>query len=132
MSETASRSWRTSLFLGLTFLVLLGVGSGVAWFMARKGIRGPLRVLLITPSPAQSPDGLDMAEGRAIGALVQDLLEQRGGFAVTNVTAVPANLDLFRGQARTLLVQLEPRRQGELLALPYRFVWGHQLSNGSA
>src|SRR5664279_3423977 len=131
MSETASRSWRTSLFLGLTFLVLLGVGSGVAWFMARKGIRGPLRILLITPL-AQGPDGLDMAEGRAIGALVQDLLEHRGGFAVTNVTAVPADLDLFRGQARTLLVQLEPQRRGELLALPYRFVWGHQLSNGSA
>jgi tetratricopeptide (TPR) repeat protein len=132
MSETTSRSWRAPLFLGLTFLVLLGVGSGVAWFMARKGIRGPLRILLITQPLTQGPDGLDMAEGRAIGALVQDLLEQRGGFAVTNVTAVPADLDLFRGQARTLLVQLEPRRQGELLALPYRFVWGHQLSRGGA
>ena len=132
MSETASRSWRASLSLGLAFLVLLGAGSGVAWFMARKGIRAPLRILLITPPPAQGPDGLDMAERRAIGALVQDLLEQRGGFAITNMTAMPADLDLFRGQARTLLVQVEPQRRGELLALPYRFVWGHQLSNGGA
>ena len=132
MSETASRSWRASLSLGLAFLVLLGAGSGVAWFMARQGIRGPLRILLITPTPAQGPGALDAAEGRAIGALVQDLLEQRGGFAVTSVTAIPADLELFRGQSRTLLVQLEPQRQGGLLALPYRFVWGHQVASGGA
>ncbi len=132
MSETVSRPWRASLSLGLAFLVLLGAGSGVAWFMARKGVRGPLRILLITPPLAKGNDGLDATEGRAIGALVQELLEQRGGFAITNVTTVPADLDPFRGQSRTLLVQLEPQRQGDLLALPYRFIWGYQLANRGA
>jgi hypothetical protein len=132
MPATASRSWRAPLFLGLAFLALLGAGTGVAWFMARQGIRGPLRILLVTPPSGQESGGLEGAEGRAIGALVQELLEQRGGFAVTSVTALPEDLELFRGQSRTLLVQLEPQRQGELLALPYRFIWGHQVMHGSA
>jgi tetratricopeptide (TPR) repeat protein len=130
MPETTSRSWRASLFLGVAFLVLLGGGSGVAWFLARQGVRGPLRVLLITSPRTPSAGGLDASEGRAVSAMVQDLLEHRGGFAVTSVTTVPTDLDLFRGQPRTLLIQLEPQRQGDHLALPYRFVWGKQLSKG--
>ena len=98
--------------------------------MAKQGIRAPLRVLLITPSlPAAS--GLEVAEGRAISALMQDLLEHQGGFAVTNVSTLPADLESFRNQARTLLVQPELRRQGDDLDLSYRFVWGRQIPSGA-
>ena len=112
--------------------MLLAGGSGVAWLLAQQGLRGPLRILLITPPLAQGSENLEVTEGRAIGAMVQDLLEHQGGFAVTSVTAVPAETDLFRDQSRTLLVQIEPQRQGNLLALPYKFIWGKQLAKGSA
>ncbi|MDP1830880.1 MAG: hypothetical protein Q8K67_02390 [Geothrix sp.] len=131
MPEATSRSRRASLFLGAALLALLAGGGGLAWFLAHQG-RRPLRVLLITPPPAQGSGDLDVTEGRAIGAMVQDLLEQVGGFAVTSVSTVPADMDLFRGQPRTLLVQIEPRRQGDLLALPYRFAWGKQIAKEGA
>ncbi len=123
------RSWRRPLLLGLLFLVLLSAGSGLAWLMARRNAAGAIRVLLITP-PLLA-EGLDAAEGRAIGAMVQDVLEHRGGFAVTTVTALPDNLDSLRGQSRALLVQLEPQHRGEDLVLSYRFVWGGQIERGA-
>jgi hypothetical protein len=90
--------------------------------LARRGVRGPVRVLLISPPPGAG-SGLDPAQGRALGALVQDHLEQFGGFAVTSATEVPPNLEGLRGAARTLVILLEPSRQGEALALSYRHVW---------
>ena len=129
MAEEMFRSWRRPLLLGLLFLVLLGAGSGLAWLLARRNTSGAIRVLLVTP-PLLA-EGVDAAEGRAIGAMVQDLLEQRGGFAVTTVTAVPDSLDSLRGQSRALLVQLEPRHRGDDLVLSYRFVWGGQIEAGA-
>ena len=130
MPEPISRSPRTALRLGLAFLLLLGGGIGVAWLLARQGIRGPLRILLISPQ-AEAPSRSEAAQGRAIGALVQDHLEYFGGFAITSVTEVPADLESFRGQSRTLLILAEPRRQGDDLDLSYRFVWGNQLAKGA-
>jgi tetratricopeptide (TPR) repeat protein len=43
---------------------------------------------------------------------------------------VPTDLEPFCGQSRTLLILIEPRRQGDDLDLSYRFVWGKQLSKG--
>jgi hypothetical protein len=131
MAKTPARSWRTSLFLGLVFLVLLLGGSGLAWLLARQGVRGPLKILLITPPLALDKGAKDATRGRAIGAAIQDLLEYHGRFAITSVTAVPTEMDAFRGQPRTLLIQIEPRLQGEQLALPFRFVWGKQLVKGA-
>jgi tetratricopeptide (TPR) repeat protein len=124
------KSSRPILFLGLAFLVLLGGGGALAWLLARQGIRGPLRIVLIT-LPAAPSSGLDTAQGRAIGALAQDHLEHHGGFAVTSLTDIPEDLEPFRGQMRTLVIQTEPRRQGDDLELSYRYVWGWQLAKGS-
>jgi hypothetical protein len=115
-----------ALFLGLAFLVLLGGGSALSWLMARAGVRGPTRILIITPS-AEAASGLGVAEGRALSAMIQDQLEHHGGFAITSVTEMPPSLDAFNSQARTLLIQPEPRRLGDQLDLSYQFVWGNEL-----
>ena len=124
------RSWRTGFLLGLAFLLLLGAGGGVAWMLARRGVRGPLRVLLVTPAPEDPAQGLDASELRALGALVQDHLEHHGGFAVTAVTRIPEDLARVRRQPRSLVVLLEPSRQGDRLTLAYRYVWGDRLVAG--
>ena len=130
MPSTKPHSQPVSLFLGVAFLALFGIGSALAWLMARQGIRAPLRILLVT-SPLETSSGLDAAEVRALGALLQDQLEHQGGFAITSVTELPADLDLFSGQVRTLVIQPQPRRQGNDLGLSYRFVWGRHLVKGS-
>ncbi len=130
-TEPTFRSRRAPLLLGLVCLVILGVGSGLAWLLARQGIRSPLKVLLITAPPATDVPGLEPAQVRAIGALVQDHLELGGGFAVTSVTEVPADLEPFRGRPQVLLLQIDPRRQGEALELSYRYAWGRQIESGN-
>ncbi|MBI1751448.1 MAG: hypothetical protein HY014_17740 [Acidobacteria bacterium] len=120
-----AHSQPTALILGLAFLLLLGGGAAVAWLLARQGVRAPLRVLLVPP--AETSAGLDEANGKALNALVQDHLEHLGGFAVTAVGGMPSDLDPLRGQSRTLVVQLQPRRSGQELELSYRFAWGRQL-----
>ena len=99
--------------------------------LARGGARGPIRVLLISP-PQDGASGLDAAQCRAIGALVQDHLEQFGGFAITSVTEVPVDLKTLRAQPRTLVILLEPSRRGEALALSYRHLWGDAPAAGVA
>ncbi|WP_257307072.1 tetratricopeptide repeat protein [Geothrix campi] len=130
MREADPRTRRLALVLGLLFLLILGVGGGVAWLLAARGLRSPLRVLLITRAPGGA-SGLDSAACRAIGALVQDHLESFGQVAVTNVTEVPGNLEVLRSQPRALLVLLEPSRQGEALSLSYRYAWGDHLTKGA-
>lgn len=131
MADRTHRSKRMPLFLGLAFLLLLVGGSGLAWLLVRQRLREPLRILLITP-PATAVTGLEIAQGRAIGALLQDHLEHYGGFSVTSVTESPSDLEPFRGKAKTLLVQIHPRRQGEDLDLSYRFAWGKSIAQGGA
>ncbi len=130
MSRSLPRPSRTALLLGVAFLLLLAGGIGLAWMLARQGVRSPLKVVLVTSSAAATVPTLETGQGRAIGALVQEHLEYYGGCAVTSVTEVPADLELLRGQRHTLLVQLEPRRQGQHLELSYRYVWGRQLEKG--
>ncbi len=115
------------VFLGLALLLLLLGGGGIAWLLAREGLRKPLRVLLIVPPTAREDRGLDGAEIRALGALAQEHLEVGGAFSVTQVSAPPPQWDLFRGKPRTLLVLLEPQRSGNQLALSYRYAWGNHL-----
>ena len=129
MSTSSPRPRRMPFFLGLAFLLLLGAGIGLAWFISAQGLRSPLRVLLITQPPEGSV-GPDAATCRAIGALVQDHLEYYGKAAVTNVTSLPENLEALRTQPRTLIVQLDPSRQGDALVLSYRYAWGDQLVQG--
>jgi hypothetical protein len=129
MFESIPRLWRRALVLGLPFLLILGAGGGVAWLLTARSLHGPLRVLLIT----QPPDGtgkLDLATCRAIGALVQDQLEVFGGAAITSVTAMPGDLADLCAKPRTLVVQLDPSREGEALVLSYRHVWGDRLARG--
>jgi tetratricopeptide (TPR) repeat protein len=127
MSEPSSRSPRLPLFLGLAFLLILCAGGVLAWLLARQGIRSPLRVLLITaPAPGRET-GLEPAQERALGALVQDSLELGGRFAVSSVTEVPADLAPFRSQPHVLLVRLEPRRLGDDLELSFQYAWGQQI-----
>ncbi len=130
MTKLMPRSPRSALLLGLAFLLLLGGGGSLAWLLARRGVRAPLRIVLITP-PMAASEGLEAGQGRAIGAMIQDHLEHEGRFAITSVTEAPADLDLLLGQNRTLLVQAEPRRRGDDLDLSYRFAWGRQLAKGS-
>jgi len=131
MRESAPHSRRPALVVGLLFLFVLGVGGGMAWLLAARGLRSPLRVLLITPSQ-ESVVGLDPATCRALGALVQDHLEAFGQAAVTSVTEVPGDLEALRSQPRTLMVLLEPSRQGEALVLSYRYAWADSLAKGKA
>ncbi|WLT31828.1 hypothetical protein [Geothrix sp. PMB-07] len=103
----------------------------MAWLLARQGVRAPLRVLLVAPEVA-APSGLDEAQGRALNAMIQDHLEHLGGFAVTVVGEMPSDVSPLQGQARTLVVQLQPRRRDQALDLSYRFVWGRRLQPKSA
>lgn len=130
MRESASRSRRSALVLGLLFLAILGAGGSLAWWLATRGLRSPLHILLITPSRGPRT-GLDAAACRAIGALVQDHLETLGQAAVTAVTELPGDLGDLRTRPHTLLVELEPTRQGEALDLSYRYAWGDSLKNGA-
>ncbi|HEY3399472.1 MAG TPA: hypothetical protein VGK03_02480 [Geothrix sp.] len=130
MHEPTPRSWRSAPILGLAFLFLLGAGGGLAWLLAFQGRHGPLHVLLVT-QPPEGPGGLDPADRRAIGALVQDHLESLGGAAVTSVIEMPDDLESLRAKPRTLVVQLEPSRQGEALTLGYRYIWADRLAKGS-
>jgi hypothetical protein len=131
MTKRTPRLPGQPLLLGLAFALLLAGGGGLAWLLARHGVRAPLRIVLITPS-MEAAGGLEVGQGRAIGAMMQDHLEHEGGFAVTSVTEVPADLDLVLSQNRTLLLQVEPGRRGDDLDLSYRFVWGKQLAKGAA
>jgi len=127
MRESSSR--RPVLMMALLLLLVLGAGGGVAWLLAARGLRGPLRILLVTQPPPGTTD-LDPAACRAIGALVQDHLESFGQAAVTTVTDLPGNLEALRSSHRSLVVQLEPARQGEALVLSYRYAWGNHLDKG--
>ncbi len=129
MAKLTFRSPHANVLLGLAFLLLLLGGSGLAWLMARQGIRSPLKVLLITPAVSSS-SGLDVPQGRALEAMIQDLLEHHGGFAITSVTELPVDLAPFHGQAWTLLIQSETRRKGDDLDLSYRYVWGREMVAG--
>ncbi len=131
MSLWTVRTPRSTLLLGLACALILLAGGGVAWFLALQGVRSPLRVLLVAP-PGPAGSGLDAAQQRAVAALIQDQLEHHGRFAVTNVTELPTDLEPLLGQAQTLLVCLELRRQGEDLDLSYRYAWGRQLAKGQA
>lgn len=131
MPESRARTQPVGLFLGVAFLLLLVGGGALAWLLARQGVRAPLKIVLITPS-AEAASGFETAQARALSALIQDHLECLGGFAVTSVTEVPTDFEPFRDQARTLLVQPNPRRQGDHLELSYRFLWGRQIPRGVA
>lgn len=130
MPQPHPRFSRNALALWVAFVLLLAVGGGVAWLLAQHSSRSPLRILLVTPAPGPDAGGLDAAEARAIGALIEDLLEHRASYAVTIVTSLPQERDIFRSQGQTLVLQIEPRRQGSDLALPYRFTWGRKLAGG--
>jgi len=127
MDAPSPRSPRLPLYLGLTLFLLLIGGGGLAWLVSRQGLRAPLKVVLISAA-TEEPGGLESAQLRAIGALVQDHLEQYGGFAVTSLTDIPNDLEPLQDRPRTLMVLLEPRRHGDLLELGYRFVWGKALA----
>jgi tetratricopeptide (TPR) repeat protein len=131
MPKLMPRSPRLSLTLGLAFAALLAVGVGLAWLLARRGMQRPFRVVLITPVPGNS-SGLDTYQARAIGALVQDHLECAGRFAITSLTEVPGDLEPLRGLPGTLVLQLDPTRQGESLILSYRYLWGQQVPKTGA
>lgn len=131
MSLLTTRSPRSTLLLGLAFLLILLVGSGLAWLLALQGVRSPLKVLLVAPAGSQT-SGLEAVQHRAVAALIQDQLEHHGRAAITSVTELPADLDPFCGQPQTLLIQTETRRQGEDLDLSYRYAWGRQLVRGQA
>jgi len=112
-----------ALWLGLAFGLILVVGSGLAWMLARSGARRPVRILLVTP-PQGPASGLDAAACRAIGALVQDHLEYYGGLAVTSVTEIPEDLAPLHARPHSRVLVLEPRRQGNALVLAFRVAEG--------
>ena len=127
MPTRFSRPHGATAYLSLAFAALLLAGGGIAWFLAEKGLRRPLRILLITPLASSPAAGLGPSEARALGAMVQDQLEVAGGCAVTNVTEVPAQFGALGPRPHTLVILLEPRREGLQLALSYRFLWGDRI-----
>ncbi|MFN7959631.1 MAG: hypothetical protein U0P46_15050 [Holophagaceae bacterium] len=131
MAKLTFRSPHAGFKLGAAFALLLLAGVGLAWLLARQGIRSPLKVVLITPAAAEG-SGLDAAQHRAVAAMMQDQLEYHGRFAITSLTELPADLGPFRGQAQTLLIQTETGRRGDDLDLSYRYAWGHHLVQGQA
>lgn len=118
---------RLPFALGLILAALLIAGGGAAWWLARAGVRAPLRVLLVSPAPPEAA-GLDAAQARAIAAIVQDHLEWAGGCAVTSLTRLPGDLSALRGAPRTLVVELHPERQNDRLVLTYRYLWARDLA----
>ncbi len=130
MDEPSQHSRHLALWLGLAFGLILGVGSGLAWMLARAGARRPVRILLVT-SPQGTASGLDAAECRAIGALAQDHLECLGGFAVTSVTELPQDLGPLKARPHSRVLVLEPRRQGDALVLAFRTAEGDQVGPGN-
>jgi tetratricopeptide (TPR) repeat protein len=131
MDEPSPNPRHLALWLGLAFGLILAVGSGLAWMLARGGARRPVRILLVTP-PQGAASGLDAAECRAIGALAQDHLECLGGLAVTSVTAIPEDLGPLKMRPHSRVLVLEPRRQGDALVLAFRTAEGDQVGSGNA
>ena len=115
----AEAPWHALLQVGLLLVLLLGAGVGTAWWLARHARQQVVRILLVTPAPGPG-SGLDASEGRALGALVQDHLECFGGAAVTSVTEMPTDLGPLLLHPHARVVILDPRRQGDLLALGFR------------
>jgi tetratricopeptide (TPR) repeat protein len=115
----AKALWPTLLQAGLLLVVLLGAGVGTAWWLARHARQRVVRILLVTPAPGPG-SGLDASEGRALGALVQDHLECYGRASVTSVTEMPTDLAPLLRYPDSRVVILDPRRQGDALALGFR------------
>jgi tetratricopeptide (TPR) repeat protein len=127
MLAQITRSRRPFVILWVAAFALMLGGGGLVWWLVRNRFRQPVRVLLITPLTASPTSGWDAAELRALGAVVQDHLEVGGGCAVTAVTEAPTTFGRFRNGPRTLLIQLEPRREGMNLVLAFRFMRGLEI-----
>jgi tetratricopeptide (TPR) repeat protein len=106
-----------ALLLLLGFLLLSGIGT--AWILHRQGFGVAVQVLLIRPDTADG-DGLDPDLRSAFRDLVEYDLETLAPASLTHLSQVPGPEHLKRLPDAALVLELRPRREGDLLALSLR------------
>lgn len=113
------RSGRFPLAVLWLMTVLVASGAGVAWLIHRRGWTQPVQVLLVEgSSPAAS--GMTPEVQRAFHDLVEYDLETLGPVSVTRLSSALQVQQLSRLPGSALVLDLQPRRQGDRLAVTCR------------
>lgn len=128
----AGRSWergaaRTGLWV-LVLVLLPLIGAWLVWAQVRPG---PTKVLLVVPPPPPSA-GLNHYEARALGLLVQDVLEASPGVALTLASDLPARPEALKAGEDWLMVTLHPSRIEGRLNLRMSFRRSGALRRGTS
>ncbi len=118
--DSAPRRRLPLAMLGVLLAVIVSAGLLVARYR-REGPGRTLQVLYIERDGAASDD-LDSDLQRAFRDLVEYDLGMTPGVSVTRSAQFPGAEQLNRLPAATLLLDLQPRREGQLLALEVRKV----------
>lgn len=121
--KPASHRFRTSAWV-LAALALLG--AGVAGLVRRRDPGQPTQVLLVETVAAQG-DGLTPEGRRAFQDLVAYDLEALAPVSITRLSRSPGPEHLSRVPGATLVLEVQPRREGARLALVRRQAWVERL-----
>lgn len=100
-------------------LVFLVVGGGGAWWWHHQRWGHSAYVLLVE-GPGEAEDGLTPDLRRALQDLVEYDLKTLGPISITRLTFTPRPEHLARLPAATLVLELQPRREGNGLGLTRR------------
>ena len=98
---------------------LVALGAGGAWLSHRRDRNQPTQVLLVE-APAAPGDGLTPEMRRAFQDLVSYDLEALAPVSITRLSWAPGPEHLSRMPGATLVLEVQPRREGDHLALARR------------
>lgn len=123
---TSARIRRPPLAVIWVLTALLASGVGVAWMLHLRGWGQPHQLLLVE-APAVAEDGLTADQRRAFQDLVEFDLTDLAPISVTRLQSVPGPEQLSRLPGAALVLEAQPRRQGDLLLVTRRLSRVEQL-----
>lgn len=100
-------------------LLVAAVAGGLALGLRKPR---PVKVLLVTPPPGAAA-GLSHYDARALGLLVQDVLEASPSVALTLASDPPDTDASLKAGEEWLRVDLEPTREGQRLGMRLSWRW---------